>query len=173
MAKTKVQKEATLKNLSDRIARAKSLVFANFHGLKVKESDELRAMCREQNIGYLAGKKTLITKALKEKGHDIDATVFQGGVSILFGEADEVAPSQLIAKFAKTHEMVTLFGGVLEGKFIDGAMVAELAKLPSKKELLGRLAGALNAPVSGFVNVLAGNIRGLVTVLSAIQKVKS
>jgi large subunit ribosomal protein L10 len=173
MAKTKQQKELTLADLSERIAGAKSLVFANFQGLKVKESDELRALCREQNIGYLIAKKTLIAKALKEKGFAVDAKAFQGGVSVLFGKDDEVAPAQVAANFAKTHEAMKLFGGVLEGAIIDSAKVTELAKLPGKKQLLGQLVGTLNAPISGFVNVLAGNLRGLVTVLSAIQKTKS
>lgn len=172
MAKTKQQKEVTLNDLSLRIGQAKSLVFANFQGLKVKESDELRALCRGQNVGYFIAKKTLVTKALKERGWTVNAKAFDGGVSILFGNEDEVAPAQIAANFAKTHETMKLFGGVLEGAYIDGAKVAELAKLPSKRELLGRLVGTLNAPVSGFVNVLAGNLRGLVTVLSAIKDKK-
>ncbi len=169
MAKTKLQKEITLNDLSDRIARAKAMVFANFQGLKVKESEELRAICRGQGIGYMVSKKTLVTKALKAKGYDIDATTFQGGVSVLFGDADEVVPAQTIANFAKTHEAVKLFGGVLEGAFIDAAKVSQLAKLPTKQQLLGQLVGTLQAPVSGLVNVLAGNLRGLVTALSAIK----
>lgn len=172
MAKTKAQKELTLKDLSERIGAAKSLVFANFQGLKVKESDELRELCRGQNIGYFIAKKTLVAKALKEKGLAVDAKAFQGGVSVLFGNEDEIAPAQIAANFAKTHEAMKLFGGVLEGAYIDGAKVAELAKLPSKQQLLGHLVGTLNAPISGFVNVLAGNLRGLVTVLSAIKDKK-
>jgi large subunit ribosomal protein L10 len=169
MAKTRQAKELTLQDLSDRIANAKSMVFANFQGLKVKESDELRALCRTQKVGYLVSKKTLVRKALKDRGLDIDATAFEGGVSVLFGNDDEVAPAQVAANFAKTHEAVRLFGGVLEGAFIDGAKVSALSRLPSKQQLLGQLVGTLNAPVSGFVNVLAGNLRGLVTVLSAIK----
>ncbi len=61
---------------------------------------------------------------------------------------------------------------MLEGAFIDGAKVNALSKLPSKQQLLGQLVGTLNAPVSGFVNVLAGNIRGFVTVLNAIKDQK-
>ncbi len=66
-----------------------------------------------------------------------------------------------------------LLGGVLEGKLIDAQGVNRLAALPSKQQLLGQLVGTLNAPVSGFVNVLAGNIRGLVTVMSAIKDKKN
>ena len=173
MAKTRQAKEATIADLSERMGRAKSMVFANFQGLKMKELDELRDACRSKNIGYIVSKKTLIKKVLHDRGFEIDATAFAGGVSVLFGYDDEVAPAQTIAQFGKAHEAVRLFGGVLEGAFIDGSKVAELAKLPTKIQLLGQLVGTLNAPISGFVNVLAGNMRGLVTVLSAIQKAKS
>jgi len=173
MAKTKQQKEQTVNDLVSRIKDAKSVVFANFQGLKVSESEELRGQCREQNIGYLATKKTLIKKALAEVGLDVDTKVFEGGVAAIFGAEDDVAPAQLVDKFAKTHKIVTLYGGVLEGKFIDSIKVGELAKLPSKQQLLGQLVGTINAPVSGFVNVLAGNLRGLVGVLNNIKEAKA
>lgn len=173
MAKTKLAKQGAFEDLSAHLKQAKSVVFANFQGLKVKESEELRKKCREQDIYYVATKKTLLRKALSEAGYDIDTKSFQGGVSVVFGEKDEVAPSQVAAEFAKTHEAMTFFGGILEGKFIDAAKIKELSKLPSKKQLLGQLVGTINAPISGFVNALAGNIRNLANVLNAIKDSKA
>ncbi len=173
MAKTKQQKEEVIKILADNIKNSKSVIFANFQGLKVKESDELRQKCREQNIGILASKKTLVQKALAEAGLEVDAGSFAGGVAAFFGGDDEVAPAQLVSKFAKTHEVVNFFGGILEGKFIDANKVNELAKLPSKEQLYAQLVGTINAPISGFVNVLAGNIRNLVSVLNNIKEAKA
>lgn len=173
MAKTKQQKEATINDLVDGLKSAKSVVFANFQGLKVKESEELRKLCRGQNIGYLVAKKSLLRKALEKVGMNIDVDAFSGGVSTVLGHEDEVAPAQILANFAKTHEIVKLFGGVLEGAFIDSAKVNALSKLPSRQQLLGQLVGVLNAPVSGFVNVLAGNLRNLVGVLNNIKTAKS
>lgn len=171
MAKTRQQKEATLQTLVDQLKTAKSAVFANFQGLKVKETDELRATCRELRLTYMASKKTLVQRALRDVGLIADAKGFDGGISVVCGN-DEVSPAKTIANFAKTHEAVRIFGGVLEGLFVDATKVSELAKLPSKTELLSRLVGSLNAPVSGFVNVLAGNLRGLVTVLNAVKEKK-
>lgn len=168
MAKTKVQKLEAMTTLTDSLKGAKSAVFANFQGLKVKESEELRGLCRKQGVTYVASKKTLLKKALQDAGITLDTKPFSGGVAAIIGQ-DEVLPAQLIATFAKTHEVVTIFGGLLEGTVIDSAKVKELSKLPSKQQLLGQLVGTLNAPVSGFVNVLAGNLRGLVTVLGAIK----
>ncbi len=173
MAKTRQQKEESVKSLTDNIKSAKSVVFANFQGLKVAESDALRKTCREQNIGIVASKKTLVQKAMVDAGFDVDTKTFDGSVATLFGLEDEIAPAQLVSKFAKKHEAVKFFGGVLEGKFIDADKVLELSKLPSKQELYARLVGTVNAPVSGFVNVLAGNIRNLVGVLNNIKEAKA
>ncbi len=173
MAKTKVQKEAAAQALAQNLKDAKAAVFANFQGLTVQETEELRAACRENNIVLTASKKTLLKRALSDIGLDVDTKAFEGGVAAAFGTDDEVAPAQIVAKFAKNHDVVTLFGGILEGKYIDAAKVTELSKLPSKEQLYGQLVGSLNAPISGFVNVLAGNLRGLVGVLTAIKEQKA
>lgn len=173
MAKSKQSKEESMQSLVEGLKTAKSAVFANFQGLKVSESEELRAKCIEQNVTYVASKKTLLKRALKDLDLDVDTKAYEGGVAVILGNEDEVAPAQILAKFAKDHELVKLFGGVLEGKYIDSAKVVELSKLPSKQQLYAQLVGTMNAPVSGFVNVLAGNLRGLVRVLSAIQETKA
>ncbi len=173
MAKTRQQKETSVKDLVERIQAAKAVVFANFQGLKVSESEELRGQCREQNIDYLASKKTLLKHALSEAGYDQDIKAFVGGIAVVLGHEDEVAPAQVIDRFAQKHEVATIYGGILEGKFIDAVKVKELAKLSSKPQLYAKLVGTINAPVSGFVNVLAGNLRGLVQVLNAVKESKS
>ncbi|MEK7623777.1 MAG: 50S ribosomal protein L10 [Patescibacteria group bacterium] len=173
MAKTKQQKELALTDLSARMKAAKGMVFADIQKLKIKDTDELRQACRDAKIDFVVSKKTILRKALKDAvGLEVDTKSFQGGISAMFGMDDEVAPAQVIANFARTRELVKIFGGVLEGAFIDSAKVKQLSALPSKLQLLGQLVGTLNAPVSGFVNVLAGNLRGLVTVLGAIKDKK-
>ena len=173
MPKTKQQKEEAVIQLAEALQSAKGAVFANFQGLTVQETEELRAKCREQGITCSAVKKTLVKLALEKIGLDVDTKSFEGGIATFVGTEDEVAPAQIVADYAKGHEILSIFGGVLEGKFIDAAKVKELSKLPSKQVLLGQLVGTINAPVSGFVNVLAGNIRGLVTVLNAVKEVKA
>ena len=173
MAKTKEQKKIHVDSLAKDIKSAKSAVFASVQGLNIKDTDELRKNCREQKLSYVVSKKTLLKKALKDIGLDADTKVFQGGVAVVCGQEDEVAPAQMLAKFAKTHNVMKLLGGLLEGKLVDTAMVLQLSVLPSKQELLAKLVGSLNSPVSGFVNVLTGNLRGLVGVLNNIQKSKT
>jgi len=115
----------------------------------------------------------LVKYAFKSAGLDIETESFDGSVASVFGHNDEVSPAQIVANFAKTHDMVKIFGGILEGKFIAADKVLALSRLPSKQQLLGQLVGTLNAPISGFVNVLAGNLRNLVGVLNNIKATKS
>lgn len=174
MPKSKAQKQATVKSLMDGLKSGKSAVFANFQGLTVAATEELRKTCRKEGVQMLAAKKTLVRRVFEELGvKDIDPKSFSGGVASFIGVSDEVAPAKIVNTFGKTHDTVVIYGGLLEGKYINAASVKNLAALPSKQELLGKLVGTINAPVSGFVNVLAGNLRGLVGVLNNIAKAKS
>ncbi|MFH1286142.1 MAG: 50S ribosomal protein L10 [Candidatus Magasanikbacteria bacterium] len=173
MAKTKVQKEEAMQALAECLKTAKGVVFANFQGLKVSESEELRGKCREQGMHVIATKKTLLRRSLSELGINVETKAFDGGVAVICGDEDEVAPAQTVAAFAKNHDVLTIFGGTLEGKYIDNAMVTRLSKLPNKQQLLGQVVGTIYAPVSGFVNVLAGNLRGLMNVLNGIKEAKA
>ncbi|MCB9799045.1 50S ribosomal protein L10 [Candidatus Nomurabacteria bacterium] len=173
MAKTRQQKQETAERLQTGIASAKSVVFANYQGLTVSAMEELRSKCREQGIEVLAAKKTLVKRALADNGMDVDIKAFEGSVAAFMGMSDEVAPAKVVNDFAKTNELVTIFGGVLEGAYIQQEKVKALASLPSKEELYAKIVGSINAPVSGFVNVLAGNLRGLVTALNAIKDQKA
>lgn len=174
MPKTKQQKQATVKSLTNGLKQARGLVFANFQGLTVAEMEELRRNCRKENIQFLVAKKTLVKRACADAGFgDIDPKAFAGGVASVIGLTDEVTPAKIVSTFAKDHELVKVFGGILEGKFINAAMVKNLAALPGKTELLSKLVGSLNAPVSGFVNALAGNLRNLVGVLNNIKNAKA
>lgn len=174
MPKSKQQKQEAVAGLVEGLKQAKGVVFANFQGLTVAETEALRRECRQENIEVLAAKKTLVSRALDEAGlKDIESDAFKGGIATFLGMGDEIVPARVVSKFAKTHEVMAIFGGILEGKFIDSQMVKSLSLLPGKQELLSKLVGSLNAPISGFVRVNAGIIRNLVNVLNNIQKAKA
>ncbi len=173
MPKSKQQKQATVTTLEDGLKQAKAVVFANFQGLTVAQSEDLRKQARKENIDVLAAKKTLVKRALDDMGlADVNLKVFQGGVATFMAKNDEVSAARIVHTFAKKNEVVTIFGGILEGKFIDAAMVKNLADLPSKQELLGKMVGSLNAPISGFVQVNAAIVRSLFNVLNAYKDKK-
>lgn len=172
MPKTKEQKRTILKELSDKIAKAKSIIFAKYSGLTVKENEDLRAKLRQENNEYYVAKKTLLSLALKDKAiAGLDVKKFEGQIAAIFGYGDEVSPAKIVGQFKKEKDKegkIEFIGGILENKYIGMSEVANLATLPSRQELYAKIVGSINAPVSGFVNALAGNIRNFVGVLKAI-----
>lgn len=174
MPKSKIQKGEIMRDLTERIKKSKSIVFAGFNALGVKDNEVLRLQLRAENGEYYVAKKTLLGRALKEQGIDnLDTKSLDGKLAVIFSYEDEVAPAKVVDAFRKDKEDKIFFlGGILEGKLLSKTEVEALAKLPSKHELHARLVGTLNAPISGFVNVLAGSIRNLVTVLKAIEEKK-
>lgn len=174
MPKTKGQKKAILNDLVEKVSKSKSIVFTKFAGLGVKDNEELRKELKKEGGEYLVTKKTLLSIALKEnKIEDADIKGFDGQVAAVFGYEDEVSPAKIVDKYKKSLDgKVDFLGGILEGKYIAREGMIELAKLPSKQELYAKLVGSMNAPISGFVNALAGNLRGLVTVLKAVGEKK-
>lgn len=174
MAKTRQQKEAIVSALAEKFAKMKGASFSQVSGFTMNQADELRKEASERGVEVLIAKKPLLALAAKEAGvQDLDPASFEGSILTAISYDDEVAAAKLIKDFLKDKESLDLFAGVLEGKGIDAEAVNHLASLPSKEELLAKLVGSLNAPVSGFVNVLAGNLRGLVTALDAIRNQKA
>lgn len=173
MAITKEKKEEVVAGLVSKLKEAKSVVFTDYRGLSVEELNEVRNELRKEGIEYKVIKNTLFTIAIKDAGLDIDLEATKGHpIAAAFGYQDEVAPAKVVNTYASKNEKLEIVGGILEGKEISPIMVKSLAKLPSREELYGKLVGTLAAPMSGMVNVLQGNIRGLVNVLSAIKDSK-
>ncbi len=174
MARSRESKKDILENLLEKIARSKSIFFANFKGLTVKQAETLRKLCRKDGIDFLMAKKTLLRLAFKNRGIEgIDPKKLEGEVALAFGYADEVSPARILATFAKTNEKFGILGGlILSGttgpEILDSAKVQQLAKLPSREELLGSLVGSLASPMRGFMSVLQGNTRSFLQVLKAI-----
>jgi large subunit ribosomal protein L10 len=170
---SKEQKKKIVNDLAEKIKSAKAVVFSDFKGLKVKDLTKIKKELREAGVSFAVFKKTLISIALKVAKIDLDAKEMEGQIAVSVSRDDEVAAAKIIEKFAKTSENLKITGGILETKIMSIEEVKALAKLPGKDELLTKLVGTLNAPISGFVNVLAGNIRGLVQVLKGISEAKN
>ncbi len=174
MAKTRQEKEAIVSALAEKFAKMKGASFSQVSGFTMSQADALRKEGRAQGVDILIAKKALVALAAKEAGiEDLDPRSFEGSILTAISYNDEVASAKLIKDFKEGKETLSLIAGILEGKGIDSKAVNHLAGLPSKEALLAQIVGSINAPVSGFVNVLAGNLRGLVTALDAIRKQKA
>ncbi len=165
----KQQKKELVEELADKIKRQKGLVFTDFRGLNVEELTQLRNELREIKGEYKIAKKTLINLALKKAGKDFNVNEFNNSVALTFGFEDPITPAKTICEFSKKHKALEILGGAMEGKFLSTEKVRELAKIPTKQELLAMLVGSLKSPINGLINALQGNTSKLVGVLSAIS----
>ena len=167
---TRSQKENLVKDLSARIRDGKVVVFSDYSGTSSAKMKGLRDELRASDSSYKITKKKLIDLALKDAGIKVSVLNLEGQIGIAIGKGDEVSAAKILAQFAKDNKNFKILEGVLESKIISGKDVLALATLPSREELLSKLVGSINAPVSGFVNALAGNLRNLVGVLKAIAE---
>ncbi|MEA2064804.1 MAG: 50S ribosomal protein L10 [Patescibacteria group bacterium] len=174
MPKSKKQKDEILNSLTDKLNDAKGAVFTSFIGLKVKDIESLRKLCRDSGSECLVSKKTLLRLALNKAGlKDADEEIFNDEIAVVFSYDDEITAAKIVGQFSKKCKKLNIKGGILENKIIDLNNVNKLISIPSKEELYAKLVGSINSPLSGLVNTLNGNIRGFVQVLNSIREQKS
>lgn len=170
MALSKEKKHEVVAAVSELLSSSKLTVVAQYQGTSVKAMQTLRRQARDNGTTVQVVKNRLVMKALEntEALKDIDSSALRGQLLYAFNSEDEVAPAQALATFARTQPTIEFVGAITpEGTFISADDVKALASLPSKDQLRGMLVGTIGAPLSGFVNVLAGNVRGVLNVLSA------
>ncbi len=169
MALTKAQKQKIIEDLREKIERQKAMIFVDFCGLKVKDLSELRKKLKAVDGQFKVIKKTFLKLTFKEKKLEIGEKNLEGEIALIFGFKDEILPAKTAYQFSQENPNLKILGGFIEsqkGEFLNTEQIIELAKLPTKEELLARLVGSISAPVSNFRNVLQGNIKGLICVLA-------
>jgi large subunit ribosomal protein L10 len=164
-----LKNQQDVKSLTEKFKVMKGMILTEYHGLTVEEISELRLKLRPLNSEYTVVKNTLSEIALKEAGIDAGNN-FNGPTALVIENGDVVSPAKALIEFSKTHAKLKVKAGYVEGKFVGADVVEQLSALPSKEILIAKMLGSMNSPITGFVNVLAANIRGLVTVLDAISK---
>jgi large subunit ribosomal protein L10 len=147
-------KKAVVAEVSARVAEAQTIVVAEYRGVQVSHLTELRKKAREQGVYLRVLKNTLVRRA-------VDGTPFADLAEHMVGpliygmSADPVAAAKVLNDFARTNDKLALKAGCYAGKVLDLAGVQALASIPSRDELLAKLLGVMQAPVSGFAGCLA------------------
>lgn len=168
-------KAAVVEEMKEKMQSAQGAVFVGFTGLTVADVTKLRRKFREGGVDYKVIKNTLTRIAADELGYHALGAVLEGPTAIAYSTEDAVAPAKILKEFIKETktEALSVKAGIVDGQVIDAAAVDALASLPSREELLAKLVGSMQAPISGFVNVLQGNIRNMVYVLDAVRAKKA
>lgn len=168
-------KIAVVNEMKEKLQSAQGAVLVGFTGLSVADVTKLRRKFREGNVEYKVIKNTLTRIAANEVGYEGLSEFLEGPTALAYSTEDAVAPAKILKEFIKETktEALTVKVGICDGQVIDAAGVEALANLPSREELLAKLVGSMQAPISGLVNVLQGNIRNMVYVLDAVRAKKA
>jgi large subunit ribosomal protein L10 len=154
MAISKEKKQTIVKALKENLNGVESVVFVNFHGLSVANATALRKSLRSQDVGFTVAKKTLIRRALAEQAFAGEMPELAGEVALAYGK-DPIASARSIHEFEKANkEAVKILGGVFQGKYVDAGLMMEIASIPGREVLLGKLVNILNSPIQRFVMAL-------------------
>ena len=153
MAKVEL-KAPIVAEISENIKDAGSIVVVDYRGLTVEQDTRLRRSLREAGVTYKVYKNTFINFAIKGTEFEGISEFLEGPTAIAIGKDDATAPARVIAKFAKEAPVLEIKGGVVEGSLYDADGMKEIAKIPSRDELLSRLLGSMQSPVTNFARVL-------------------
>jgi large subunit ribosomal protein L10 len=164
MAISRDKKQSLVSELAALLGDAKMTAFAKYEGLSVADLQTLRRAAREQGVTIKVVKNRLVRVAMQqtETLKNTETGAMTGQLLYAISSEDEVAPAQVLAKFAKTHDALQLVGAFSgEGKALDTAEVQALATLPSKNELIAQVLATLSSPLDGVLGGLSGNLHAL------------
>ena len=164
MAITRDKKQALVSQMGETLENAKLTVYAQYNGLSVADVQELRKMAREAGVTITVIKNRLVRVAMSESKtyKDTDTSALTGQLLYAISTDDEVAPAQVLDKFAKTHPALQLVGGFSDvGAVLNTDEIKALAGLPSKNQLIAEVVAQLLSPVHDVTNALSGNLHAL------------
>ncbi len=167
------EKAAVIERIKERASSASIVVVTEFKGMTVEELTQLRVKIRQSGGECLVVKNTLARIALTETAHAPIKDDFKENCAVALGFDDPVAVAKAVSEFAKTSNLFSIKHASLEGKVLSVAQIEELAKLPSKPELLSSLLGTMNAVPTNFVSLFANMIRPLLYALKDLEAKKS
>lgn len=158
--------------LKSRFEKAQIAILADYRGLTVAQVTDLRAKLKQGASSLKIVKNRLAKIAIQETNYAVLNDHFKGTVSLTTSAADPINPAKILTEFAKANEKFKLIAAAMDGKLLSVKQIEQLAKTPSRNELLSRLLGSFQAPVQNMANVLVQIPRQLVNVLSAIKEQK-
>jgi large subunit ribosomal protein L10 len=151
MPRTKTQKKEIIEKVKKIANDAKTIVFVNFHGIKVADATKIRRKLNSENVGLFVAKKSLMGKAFEGSKATGTMPALLGEVALAYG-ADIVAPAREIYAFQKEYkDAIKIIGGVFEGAFADAAHMVSIAAIPPQKTLYAMFANVINSPIQGLV----------------------
>ena len=153
MAKVEL-KQPIVAEISEAIKDAQSVVLVDYRGLTVEQDTNLRKQLREAGVTYKVYKNTMMNFAFKGTDFEALAPYLEGPSAVAISTTDATAPARILAKFAKDAKALEIKAGVVEGIVYDANGMQAIAQIPSREELISKLLGSLQSPITNFARVM-------------------
>ena len=171
----KKQKIELVEALSNRFKGATALYFTKYTGMNVLQATELRAMFKKKNVDYIVSKNTLAKIAIEKSGLKVELfnDYLLGQIGIAYANEDPTAPAKVIKEFKESNECLEVVGLFFDGEVYESEKYKEFASLPSKEELLTKLASGLNSPMTKVAYCLKSSMTMLANALNDLKNKKN
>ena len=153
MAKVEL-KQPIVAEISEAIKDAQSVVLVDYRGLTVEQDTNLRKQLREAGVTYKVYKNTMMNFAFKGTDFEGLAPYLEGPSAVAISTTDATAPARILAKFAKDAKALEIKAGVVEGTVYDATGMQAISQIPSREELISKLLGSLQSPITNFARVM-------------------
>lgn len=170
MAKTHTEKSELLNKYKDILEKKSGYLLVNSDKVNTSAVTKLKIKLKDANANYTVVQNSIFKIALQETNQPLEAQEINGPTAVIYFDEDPTAPAKLVKEMQKETELLDAKFGVYEGEFLSEERVMQLAEIPSREVLLSRLVGTMNAPLTGFMNAITGNVRGLTMVLKGISE---
>ena len=164
---------SNVKELTDKLSRAKSIYFTDYLGLNVSDVTSLRKKFFESNVEYLVVKNTLLKIASDKNKISLGDELFSGSTAIAISYDEPVIAAKVIKGFLKDHDLPSIKGVLFEGSYLPASEFEKIANLPSKEESLTKIIITLKSPVQSIINLLNSPMVKLVNVLNGLKEAKN
>ncbi|MEX1308368.1 MAG: 50S ribosomal protein L10 [Eubacteriales bacterium] len=170
--KTIEVKKQQVEEVKQKFEKSKSILFYDYRGLTVDEVSELRNQFRAAGVEYKVIKNNILRRAAKEQNIEGLDSILTGPTAAVFGYNDAVSGPKVLVDFVKKVKKTEIKVGVLSGDVVDVEQIKQLASLPTREELIAKLAGTLNAPIGGLAMALNAIPSGFARALAAVRDQK-
>ncbi len=154
MSASRDLKAQRIEEIKSMIQGCNGMVVVSYQGISVADDTQLRAKFRAENVQYKVLKNRLVQRALNELGIEGFDKYLEGSSAFAFANGDALAAAKIVVEQGKTVKALKAKCGLMDGAFIDEAVVTKLASIPSKEVLLAQLLGMLQSPISGFARAI-------------------
>ncbi|MCC7430733.1 50S ribosomal protein L10 [bacterium] len=169
----KKQKAVIINELKDNFSKSQGICLTDFKKLTVQNTNELRKRFKEQGIVYRVYKNTFAKQVCNENGVKNSGNVFSGETGFAFSFDDPSLPAKIVAKFSKENQDIPAIKAcIIDKRIYEKDQISVILSLPTREELIAKMLGSLNAPITNTVSVLNGLLRNLVGVVNAIKEKK-